>query len=93
VTNLENSRSVIVKINDRGPYTPGRIIDLSSRAADALDMKRARVAAVVIERLVYRAAPTFAASQAPGVALARIIHRMSTTGYRQAPNYAEIPLG
>jgi hypothetical protein len=25
--------------------------------------------------------------------LARIIHRMSTTGYRQAPNYAEIPLG
>jgi rare lipoprotein A len=71
VTNLENSRSVIVKINDRGPYTPGRIIDLSSRAADALDMKRAGVAAVVIERLVYRAAPTFAAFQAPGAALVR----------------------
>jgi rare lipoprotein A len=52
VTNLDNSRSVIVKINDRGPYTRGRIIDLSPRAADSLDMKRAGVAAVVVEPLV-----------------------------------------
>jgi len=47
VTNLDNSRSVIVKINDRGPYTRGRIIDLSPRAADVLDMKRAGVVTVV----------------------------------------------
>jgi rare lipoprotein A len=53
VTNLDNSRSVIVKINDRGPYTRGRILDLSPRAADALDMKRAGVVAVVVEPLVY----------------------------------------
>jgi rare lipoprotein A len=52
VTNLDNSRSVIVKINDRGPYTRGRIVDLSPRAADALDMKQAGVAAVVVEPLV-----------------------------------------
>ena len=44
VTNLDNGRSVIVKINDRGPYARGRILDLSPRAADALDMKRAGVA-------------------------------------------------
>ena len=49
VTDLDNGRSVIVKINDRGPYTRGRIIDLSPRAADALRMKAAGVAAVVIE--------------------------------------------
>ena len=36
VTDLDNSRSVIVKINDRGPYTPGRIIDLSSCASDVV---------------------------------------------------------
>jgi len=53
VTNLDNSRSVIVKINDRGPYIHGRIIDLSPRAADALAMKRAGVVAVVVEPLVY----------------------------------------
>ena len=53
VTNLDNSRSVIVKINDRGPYIHGRIIDLSPRATDALAMKRAGVVAVVVEPLVY----------------------------------------
>lgn len=38
VTNLENNRSVIVKINDRGPYSHGRIIDLSKAAAQAIGM-------------------------------------------------------
>ena len=52
VTSLDNGRSVIVKINDRGPYTRGRIIDLSPRAADVLEMKRAGVAAVAVEPLV-----------------------------------------
>lgn len=36
VTNLENGRSVRVRVNDRGPYAHGRIIDLSKRAADLL---------------------------------------------------------
>jgi rare lipoprotein A len=51
VTNLDNGRSVVVKINDRGPYARGRILDLSPRAADALDMKRAGVVAVAVEPL------------------------------------------
>jgi hypothetical protein len=55
VTNLDNGRSVIVKINDRGPYTRGRIIDLSPRAADVLDIKRAGVAAVAVESLRHAA--------------------------------------
>jgi len=61
VTNLNNGRSVVVKINDRGPYTRGRIIDLSPRAADVLDIKRAGVAAVAVESLVNQTAPTIAA--------------------------------
>jgi rare lipoprotein A len=58
VTNLDNGRSVVVKINDRGPFTRGRILDLSPRAADALDMKGAGVAAVVVEPLVSQTTPT-----------------------------------
>lgn len=36
VTNLENGRSIVVRVNDRGPFVNGRIIDLSERAADLL---------------------------------------------------------
>ncbi len=39
VTNTENGTSVIVRVNDRGPYEYGRIIDVSSKTADLLDMK------------------------------------------------------
>lgn len=38
VTRLDNNREVIVRINDRGPYIPGRIIDLSKGAAKELGM-------------------------------------------------------
>jgi len=38
VTNLTNGRSVVVRINDRGPFKPGRIIDLSEAAAKHIDM-------------------------------------------------------
>jgi len=38
VTNLDNGKSLIVRVNDRGPYARGRIIDLSKRAAELLDV-------------------------------------------------------
>ncbi|MCX6219219.1 septal ring lytic transglycosylase RlpA family protein [Spirosoma sp.] len=38
VTNLDNQRSVIVRINDRGPFAKGRVIDLTMAAAHALGM-------------------------------------------------------
>jgi len=38
VTNLNNGKSVIVKINDRGPFVKGRVIDLSKKAAQQIDM-------------------------------------------------------
>jgi rare lipoprotein A len=40
VTNLENGRSVVVRINDRGPFVDTRVIDLSKRSADVLGFKR-----------------------------------------------------
>ena len=40
VENLENGRSIELRINDRGPFIEGRIVDLSRRAAESLDMIR-----------------------------------------------------
>jgi peptidoglycan lytic transglycosylase len=51
VTNLNNRRRVTVRINDRGPWKRGRIIDLSRAAAEKLDMIRAGVARVRIDVL------------------------------------------
>lgn len=38
VTNVSNGRQIVVRVNDRGPYTPGRVIDLSKAAADRLNI-------------------------------------------------------
>lgn len=51
VTNLDNGRSVTVRVNDRGPFVADRVIDLSPAAARRLDMLRAGVARVKIEPL------------------------------------------
>ncbi len=51
VTSLANAKSVVVRINDRGPYARGRVIDLSYLAATALGMHRAGVAKMAIERV------------------------------------------
>ncbi len=49
VTNLENGRSVVVRINDRGPFKAGRVIDLSYAAADIIDMRKKGLAPVKID--------------------------------------------
>ncbi|MEL6375403.1 MAG: septal ring lytic transglycosylase RlpA family protein [Pseudomonadota bacterium] len=46
VTNKRNGRSVVVRINDRGPFIRGRIIDLSRRAAGVIRMKGAGIVPV-----------------------------------------------
>lgn len=51
VTNRHNGRSVVVTINDRGPYVRGRVIDLSSRAAGVIGMKGAGVVPVSLSVL------------------------------------------
>jgi rare lipoprotein A len=49
VTNLHNNKSVVLKINDRGPHVKSRIIDLSKAAARAIDLMRYGAARVSIE--------------------------------------------
>lgn len=49
VTNRRNGRSLIVRVNDRGPYHAGRLIDVSERAAEALDFKRAGTTEVRVD--------------------------------------------
>lgn len=48
VTNLLNNKSVIVRINDRGPYRPGRIIDLTDLAAKKLGIMKAGIGEIRI---------------------------------------------
>lgn len=54
VTNLENGRTVIVRVNDRGPFHGSRIIDLSEGAAKAIDMTRKGTAKVKLELINVR---------------------------------------
>ena len=49
VTNEDNGRSVQVRINDRGPFVHGRILDLSEAAANSLDMQKSGTAPVKIQ--------------------------------------------
>lgn len=51
VTNLGNGKSVILRVNDRGPFKTGRIIDLSYTAATKLDMLRAGTALVEVRAI------------------------------------------
>ncbi|WP_407352909.1 septal ring lytic transglycosylase RlpA family protein [Luteimonas sp. R10] len=84
VTNLDNGRSVVVRVNDRGPFHEGRVIDLSWAAAVKLDMHRAGTAPVEVRALspgenarhapeaVATAAPTPAEAAAPPAAASAI---------------------
>ncbi len=49
VTNLKNGRSIVVRVNDRGPYVGNRVIDLSEKTAEMLDMKRHGVGQVRVQ--------------------------------------------
>ncbi len=51
VTNLENGKSIIVRVNDRGPFANDRIIDLSQKAAEVIGMKKAGTARVRVDVL------------------------------------------
>ncbi|GBD87115.1 RlpA-like protein precursor [bacterium BMS3Abin03] len=54
ITNPRNKKSVIVRINDRGPYIPGRQIDLSKGAAEKLDIIGRGVAKLKVEKITIK---------------------------------------
>jgi rare lipoprotein A len=80
VTNLSNGRSVVVRINDRGPFVANRLIDLSYTAAAKLDMLRAGTAMVEV-RVVTPDDPQ-------AQALTRATETPPTTLYVQAGAFA-----
>ena len=54
ITNPRNNKSIIVRINDRGPYIPGRQIDLSKAAAEELDVIKNGVKRLKIEKIIIK---------------------------------------
>lgn len=74
VTNLENGRSIIVRINDRGPFVPGRILDLSRRGAQLLGFEGQGSAKVRVAILPEESRAVAAAARAgqAGVSVADI---------------------
>ena len=72
VTNLQNGRSVVVRVNDRGPFVGNRIIDLSYTAASKLDMLRNGTAFVEVRSLDTLPVPAPAVTAAAGSATATI---------------------
>jgi len=84
VTNLENGKSTVVRINDRGPFIPGRIIDLSRAAAVAIGAAGNGVAKVRIEELPPDS------PEAAGIAVVRapVTYSIQVAAYRNR-EYAE----
>ena len=79
VTNLHNGRSVIVRVNDRGPIVPGRIIDLSYGAAQALQFRQKGLQRVRLD-VVSR----------PDVNIAQAKPKLQTLAYNH-PAVAQLP--
>ncbi len=65
VTNLENGKTVVVRLNDRGPFVDDRIIDLSRRTAEVLDMRGKGTARVRVQYVGAAPAQANAIPQAP----------------------------
>ena len=85
VTNLDTGKSVKVRINDRGPFAGGRIIDLSRAAAARLGMIKQRLAKVRVE--------VFAADQTFRRSLRRSVLAVSGRGRSRRPGRAKTVRG
>lgn len=70
VTNLQNGKSIVVRVNDRGPFVANRLIDLSYAAASALDIVQAGTGMVEVEALAGFAADAPVASTPPAAPVA-----------------------
>jgi rare lipoprotein A len=94
VTNLENGRSVVVRINDRGPFAAGRIIDLSQRAAQLLGFEQNGTAKVRVTILAPESKSIADAAKkrysAEGVQMADLM--APAEGEAQLPAVGEAPM-
>lgn len=91
VTNLENGRSVVVRINDRGPFANNRIIDLSRRAAQLLDFVNQGTAKVRVDILEIESRAIANAARRRGYVAPDMQSASNTTRMMPPPPVAEIP--
>ncbi|MDR1277678.1 MAG: septal ring lytic transglycosylase RlpA family protein, partial [Treponema sp.] len=87
VTNIHNQKAVTVRVNDRGPYVPTRILDVSQAAAEQLDMIATGTAPVVIESL----APVSLPGESPGIQAPPITQIQTPAPVIQAPPISQAP--
>jgi rare lipoprotein A len=85
VTNLQNGRSIVVRVNDRGPFVGNRIIDLSYTAASKLDMLRNGTAMVEVRSLEAASGDVPLAAPPGGAPLAAPLTATSITAAAGAP--------
>jgi rare lipoprotein A len=85
VTNITDGRSIVLRINDRGPYVRGRIIDLSYGAADALGIVRQGLARVRVEPLDLPAGSRTLVAKRRGRRSARRLRTVAERAKRPAP--------
>ena len=83
VTNLENGRSIIARVNDRGPYVKNRIIDLSQKGAELLGYKIQGTAKVKVEIL---------AKESQALKEAMLSKDNSSKTYNKAIKYSEVTM-
>ena len=97
VYNLDNGSSVVVRINDRGPFKPGRIIDLSRAAAENIEMIGSGTAQVRLELVSSNAPSTLSAARASAVRASPVAHQYSLASDLQLRGfniaYEHYPIG
>jgi rare lipoprotein A len=93
VTNLQNGRSVVVRVNDRGPFVGNRIIDLSYSAAAKLDMLRNGTAMVDVRTIDPSAPPPVITASVPPAAAASTTVSAAAAGPASAAPGAAAPAG
>lgn len=93
VENRENGREVIVRINDRGPFVHGRIVDLSYAAARAIGMSRAGEVKIRMEVVGLPPPREPVGAAAPGDQKIFVPSRSSMTWYASSPWPSRTPFG
>lgn len=90
VTNLENGRSLILKVNDRGPFVHGRIVDVSHRAAQLLGFSEKGIARTRVQAVPGLGETVVAAREAPAMAPAVAVDALEPPpGAAGAPGRAD----
>lgn len=93
VTNLDNGRSLVVRINDRGPFSGGRLIDVSRRAAQMLGFESSGTAKVRVQVLADESRAIAAAARRYGAPQAEQAYASATVSSAPVPKVAvqELP--